>query len=70
MVVGHRIKAARKALGITQGELAERLEVEQSTVSRWERDDPTPTLPALAAIAAALDQDLVYFFENEEEAVA
>ena len=70
MTVGARIRAAREAIGISQMELAERLEVEQGTVSRWENGDREPRLTTLAAIAAALDQDLVYFFENEEEAVA
>ena len=70
MTVGARIRAAREAIGISQMELAERLEVEQGTVSRWENGDREPRLTTLAQIAAALDQDLVYFFENEEEAVA
>lgn len=33
---GDRIRAARKALGLTQAELAERLELDQATISRVE----------------------------------
>lgn len=37
------IKAIRKIFGITQGELAQRLGVEQSTVSMWESDKRAPS---------------------------
>lgn len=70
MTVGVRIEKARKALGMKQAELAERLEVEQSTVSRWENGLAEPSITMLAKIAVACDVDLVYFFDDTEEAVA
>lgn len=49
------VKAARRALGLTQQELAGRLGVEQSTVWRWEHgraiEHPTMLRLALAALA-------------------
>ena len=36
---GERIRAARKARGWTQRELAARLDIDASAVSRWERVD-------------------------------
>src|SRR5262245_36797851 len=37
--IGQRLAAFRKARGITQVELAERLEISQAVVSRYERGD-------------------------------
>jgi transcriptional regulator with XRE-family HTH domain len=37
-VTGKEIKRARKVLGVSQIELAEKLGVHPMTVSRWERD--------------------------------
>jgi transcriptional regulator with XRE-family HTH domain len=49
--VGGRIRAARRAAGLTQKQLAEELGVEPITVSRWERDVTSPSLPRLRRIA-------------------
>lgn len=51
----NRIAEVRKGLGITQKELAKRLRVKQSTVSRWEKTDANMTLATLRRIAKALD---------------
>ena len=37
-----RLRTARKAAGLTQQQLAERLGVRQSRVSEWERGDHEP----------------------------
>ena len=49
--IGGFIAALRKANGMTQKELAERLNVSDTTVSRWERDDGAPDLATIPAIA-------------------
>ena len=49
--IGGFIAALRKANGMTQKDLAERLNVSDKTVSRWERDDGAPDLSAIPAIA-------------------
>ena len=49
--IGSFIAALRKANGMTQKDLAERLNVSDKTVSRWERDDGAPDLAAIPAIA-------------------
>ena len=49
--IGSFIAALRKASGMTQKELAERLNVSDKTVSRWERDDGAPDLSAIPVIA-------------------
>ncbi len=49
--IGGFIAALRKASGMTQKDLAERLHVSDKTISRWERDDGTPDLSAIPVIA-------------------
>jgi len=49
--VGARLRIARRSSGLTQKQLAERLEVESITVSRWERGVTSPSLPRLRRIA-------------------
>ena len=49
--IGGFIAALRKANGMTQKDLAERLNVSDKTVSRWERDDGAPDLAVIPVIA-------------------
>ena len=49
--VGKRLRTARRAAGLTQKQLADRLGVESITVSRWERGVTSPSLPRLRRIA-------------------
>ncbi len=49
--IGKFIAVLRKAHGMTQKELGDRLYVSDKTVSRWERDECTPELALIPAIA-------------------
>ena len=49
--IGGFIAALRKANGMTQKELADRLNVSDKTVSRWERNDGAPDLAVIPIIA-------------------
>lgn len=49
--LGKNIAASRKALGLTQEQVALRLGVEPETISRIERGMTTPSLPTLERIA-------------------
>ena len=53
--IGCFIAALRKANGMTQKDLAEKLNVSDKTVSRWERDDGAPDLAAIPVIAEIFD---------------
>lgn len=52
MTVGDKIKALRKAIGLTQTELGQRVGVQKNAVSKWEcgrvEDIPTSTIKRLA----------------------
>ena len=49
--IGKFIAVLRKANGMTQKELGDRLYVSDKTVSRWERDECTPELALIPVIA-------------------
>lgn len=49
--IGQFIAALRKANGLTQQEVADRLNVSNKAVSRWERDECAPDLSAIPALA-------------------
>ncbi len=49
--MGSFLAALRKAAGMTQRELAERLHVSDKAVSRWERDECAPDLALLPVLA-------------------
>jgi predicted DNA-binding mobile mystery protein A len=56
------LKVIREALGMTGEQVAERLEVTKSMVSKYERAerDETITLATLRRVASALDAELMY----------
>jgi len=49
--IGHFISVLRRANGMTQKDLAEKLFVSDKTVSRWECDESTPDLALIPVIA-------------------
>ena len=53
-VVSESLKSYRKAAGLTQQALAERLHTGQSTIAQWENGDRTPPVKRLLDIAEAL----------------
>lgn len=60
VTTGERIKAARKQAGMTQQELAEKLEISYVGVSQWESGRRNPKESTLAKIADVLDVPLGY----------
>ena len=64
--VGKRIAEYRKAQGLTQRELAERLHITDGAVSKWERGINFPDLALLEPLAGALDIDVIVLLALEE----
>lgn len=52
------LKEARKQLGLTQAEVAERANLPRTTISKVESGKYNPTINTLMSIAAALDKSL------------
>ncbi|MEB0207130.1 helix-turn-helix transcriptional regulator [Pseudomonas sp. CCC3.1] len=65
MVLGQRIRALRKALGLTQAQLAESLDYEPMTISRFERGEYSPGFDALHQLAKALGVSLASLLQFE-----
>jgi transcriptional regulator with XRE-family HTH domain len=53
--VAARIRTRRRALDLTQTQVAERLGVTQSAVALWERGETQPRLDLLRGLAEILD---------------
>lgn len=64
MSIGANIKARRLALNMTQKELAEQVNVEQSMICQIERGTKTLSLPLGAEIAQALGCELSSLLDN------
>lgn len=60
--IGKLIRETRKAKGLTQKELGERIGVAESTLSRFENGDQNLTLETLGRISDALEKDLYIEF--------
>ncbi len=54
MSIGTNIKTMRLALDMTQKELAEKVNIDQSMICQIERGTKTPTLPLAKELAEAL----------------
>lgn len=67
IVVGEEIRRVRKALGLTQAELAERLGAAASYVTAIERGRENLTLGSLARIASALGTGLEVSFPRMKD---
>ena len=66
ITVGKRIAEYRKARGLTQRELAERLHITDGAVSKWERGINFPDLALLEPLAGALNIDVIVLLALEE----
>ena len=60
MSVGERISQLRKAQKLSQGQLADAMEVSRQAVSKWENDLSTPDPLKLIKLAQVLDTDVEY----------
>ena len=52
--MGEKLKAARRAAGLTQGQLAEKVGVQQRDISRWENGHREPGVLIVKKMAQAL----------------
>ena len=60
MSIGERITQLRKLQNLSQGKLAEALDVSRQAVSKWENDQSTPDSIKMIRLAEVLDTDIEY----------
>ena len=67
--IGRRIAMLRKARGLTQEELAQRLDVSSQAVSKWENDVSCPDIAALPKLADVLHTTTDYILSGKKDEV-
>ncbi|MES2208507.1 MAG: helix-turn-helix transcriptional regulator [Pseudomonadota bacterium] len=65
--LGNRIREKRKAIGLTQEELAAKAEIDRSYIGGVERGERNLTFTMLCAICIALECDVAYLTQNLPE---
>lgn len=60
MSIGERIADLRKAQNLSQGQLADALDVSRQAVSKWENDQTSPDTLKLIKLAEVLDTEVEY----------
>lgn len=56
--LGEAVRRRREELGLTQAQLAERADLQQPAVARFEAGGTMPTIPMLERLAVALELEL------------
>lgn len=64
-MLGNRIQRARKALGLSQRELADKMSLNEKTLRKYEHNEMTPSSDVLLRLAKALQVKVEYFFRPE-----
>ena len=67
MFIGQIILNRRKELNMTQKQLAEKLNVTDRTISRWECGVSLPDVEMLKTVAKVLEVDITFFYEDVKE---
>ncbi|MBV8251370.1 MAG: pentapeptide repeat-containing protein [Chitinophaga sp.] len=63
-IIGGKIAQARKAINISQAQLAQHLFISPQAVGKWERGESMPDITTFNRLAEILGVDLNYFSEN------
>ena len=65
--IGENIARLRKEKGLTQEQLAEKLDVTFQAVSSWERDEYKPELETFILMAKKLEVPVTWIIEGRDE---
>ena len=63
----NRIKELRLEAGLTQGELATRLGLNQTAIGKYERDQLEPSIATLKALSALFECSIDYLLYNSDD---
>ena len=64
-MIGNRIKQARKALGLSQRDLASKISVSAMAISKYENNSSVPSSKVLIELSGALSVRSEYFFRPQ-----
>lgn len=67
MTLGQKLKLLRSRKGLTQKDLAEKLNVSFQTVSKWENNENEPDLTTIKQLAAFFDCSIDYLLSESDE---
>ena len=62
---GDKIRSARKAAGLTQRQLADKIDATNTSVSNWEKNLSQPSADVIQKLCAALQVEPNYFYGTE-----
>lgn len=65
--IGETISSSRKKKGLTQNELAEKMNVTDKAVSKWERDLSCPDVNTISRLAEVLDVSVEELLNAKEQ---
>ena len=66
-ILGERLKLCRKSNQLTLEQIGNQLGVTKTTVSRWEKGNRLPDIPALLALADYFDVSTDYLLGRTDE---
>ena len=66
MTIGTKIRQRREEIKMKQSVLATMVDIDQSTLVRFENDKNFPRTDTLQKIAKALEVEMQYFFQDEK----
>ena len=66
---GEKIRRARKAAGLTQRQLAEKIGVANTSVSNWEKDLSRPDADLIQKLCAVLNVQPNHFYGTENTSI-
>lgn len=69
ILLGEKLKNARKQMGMSQNEVAEKLMLSRQTISKWENNICLPDLENFQRICKLYEVDSSSFLENNEEII-
>ena len=66
MIFSEKLLTLRKAKGITQEQLAEKLDVSRQSISKWESGQSVPELEKIVALSTIFDVSTDYLLKSSE----
>ena len=66
MTLGEKLKEARKQIGLSQEQLAKKINVSRSAIAKWESDKGIPDIENIKMISFCLNVSIDYLLDEEQ----